>query len=50
MPLTDREQELLKVLDGYLAHLQSALALDPQIVEPFGTQDAAVQRWLQLAV
>jgi len=50
MPLTDREQELLRLLNGYLAHLQAAQDLDPQGVEPFGTQDAAVQRWLQLAV
>ena len=50
MPLTDREQELLRLLNAYLAHLQTAQALDPQTVEPFGTQDAAVQRWLQLAV
>jgi uncharacterized protein YutE (UPF0331/DUF86 family) len=50
MPLTDREQELLRLLNTYLAHLQTAQALDPQGVEPFGTQDAAVQRWLQLAV
>jgi uncharacterized protein YutE (UPF0331/DUF86 family) len=50
MPLTDREQELLRLLNGYLAHLHSVQALDTQTVEPFGTQDAAVQRWLQLAV
>jgi uncharacterized protein YutE (UPF0331/DUF86 family) len=50
MPLTDREQELLRLLNAYLAHLQTAQALDPQSIEPFGTQDAAVQRWLQLAV
>jgi uncharacterized protein YutE (UPF0331/DUF86 family) len=40
---------LLRLLNAYLAHLQTAQDLDPQSVEPFGTQDAAVQRWLQLA-
>ena len=50
MPLSNREQELLRLLNGYLAHLQSVQDLDPRTVEPFGTQDAAVQRWLQLAI
>ena len=50
MPLTDREQSLLRLLNQYLVHLRSVQDLDPHTVEPFGTQDAAVQRWLQLAV
>ena len=50
MPLTDREQALLRLLNQYLVHLRSVQDLDPQTIEPFGTQDAAVQRWLQLAV
>jgi uncharacterized protein YutE (UPF0331/DUF86 family) len=50
VPLTDRERELLSLLDTYRAHLQQQLAVDPATVEPFGTQDAAVQRWLQLAI
>jgi uncharacterized protein YutE (UPF0331/DUF86 family) len=50
MPLTDREQELLRLLNDYLDRLQAVQDLDPQTVEPFGTQDAAVQRWLQLAI
>ncbi len=50
MPLTDREQALLRLLNQYLVHLRSVQDLDPQTIEPFGTQDAAVQRWLQLAI
>jgi uncharacterized protein YutE (UPF0331/DUF86 family) len=50
MPLTAREQELLRLLDGYLAHLQATQTLDPSILEPSGMEDAAVQRWLQLSV
>lgn len=50
MPLTDRERELLRLLNDYLARLQGVANLDPQTVERFGPQDAAVQRWLQLAI
>jgi uncharacterized protein YutE (UPF0331/DUF86 family) len=50
MPLTDREQELLRLLNNYLTRLQAVQDVDPQAIEPFGTQDAAVQRWLQLAI
>jgi len=50
MPLTGREQELLRLLNEYLAHLQSVQGLDPQTVQPFSIEDAAVQRWLQLAI
>jgi uncharacterized protein YutE (UPF0331/DUF86 family) len=50
MPLTDREQELLRLLNSYLAQLQSVQNLDPATVTPFDMQDAAVQRWLQLSV
>jgi hypothetical protein len=32
MPLTDREQELLRLLNGHLAHLQAVQDLDPQSV------------------
>ena len=50
MPLTDRERELLRLLDIYRDHLQQQLMVDPADVEPFGALDAAVQRWLQLAI
>jgi uncharacterized protein YutE (UPF0331/DUF86 family) len=50
VPLTDRERELLRLLDTYRGHLQQQLAVDPATVEPYGAQDAAVQRWLQLAI
>jgi len=50
VPLTDRERELLRLLDTYRSHLQQQLSIDPATVEPFGIQDAAVQRWLQLAI
>ncbi len=50
MPPTDRERELLRLLDTYRSHLQEQLSLDPATVEPFGVQDAAAQRWLQLAI
>lgn len=50
MPLSDRERELLRLLDTYRSHLQQQLGVDPATVEPFGAQDAAVQRWLQLAL
>lgn len=50
MPLTDRERELLRLLDTYRSHLQQQVSTDPAAVEPFGPQDAAVQRWLQLAI
>jgi len=50
MSLTDREHSLLRLLNQYLQHLQDAQALDPQTLEPFGVEDAAVQRWLQLAI
>jgi uncharacterized protein YutE (UPF0331/DUF86 family) len=38
------------LLDTYRSHLQDQLSIDPAAVEPFGTEDAAVQRWLQLAI
>ena len=50
MPLTDRERELLRLLDTYRSHLQQSLAVDPTTVEAYGAQDAAMQRWLQLAI
>ena len=50
MPLTDRERELLRLLDMYRDHLQQQLTVDAAAVEPFGALDAAVQRWLQLAI
>lgn len=50
MPLTDRERELLRLLDTYRGHLQQQLTVDAATVEPFGSLDAAVQRWLQLAI
>jgi uncharacterized protein YutE (UPF0331/DUF86 family) len=50
VPLTDRERELLRLLDTYRGHLQQSLSLDPATVEPYGAQDAAMQRWLQLAI
>src|SRR5262249_35651645 len=50
MPLTTREQELLRLLGGYLAHLRTARDLDPPTLRPFRNPDAAGQRWLQLAV
>jgi uncharacterized protein YutE (UPF0331/DUF86 family) len=50
VPLTDRERELLSLLDTYRSHLQQQLSVDPATVEPFGAQDAAAQRWLQLAI
>jgi uncharacterized protein YutE (UPF0331/DUF86 family) len=50
VPLTDRERELLRLLDAYRGHLQQQLTVDVAAVEPFGALDAAVQRWLQLAI
>jgi uncharacterized protein YutE (UPF0331/DUF86 family) len=50
MPLTDRERELLRLLETHLAHLRESETIDPASVQPFDTQDAAVQRWLQLAI
>jgi uncharacterized protein YutE (UPF0331/DUF86 family) len=50
MPLSEREEELLRLLNSYLSHLRAAQTLDPQTLEPFAVQDAAVQRWLQLAI
>jgi uncharacterized protein YutE (UPF0331/DUF86 family) len=50
MPLTERERELLRLLDLYLAHLQQHQGEDPATIEPFGAVDVAVQRWLQLAI
>src|SRR5437016_7359849 len=50
MPLTDRDEELLRLLNNYLTHLQASQGLDPQTLEPFGPEDAAVQRWFQLAI
>lgn len=50
MPLTDREAELLRLLELYLGQLQVAATKDPTTISPFGPEDAAVQRWLQLAI
>ncbi|MCA1597238.1 MAG: DUF86 domain-containing protein [Chloroflexi bacterium] len=50
MPLTQREAELLRLLDVYLMHLQGSLKIDPAALAPFDPVDASTQRWLQLAV
>src|SRR5947207_7934867 len=50
MPLNNREQELLKLLRQYTASLRQMETVDPATVRPFDTQDAALQRWLQLAI
>jgi uncharacterized protein YutE (UPF0331/DUF86 family) len=50
MPLTERERELLRLLDIYLQHLQQHQSADPAAITPFDAVDAAVQRWLQLAI
>src|SRR5207244_10719525 len=50
MPLSDRERELLRLLDEYLEYLRQHENLDPASIKPFGPEDAAVQRWLQLAI
>jgi uncharacterized protein YutE (UPF0331/DUF86 family) len=50
MPLDAREEELLRLLNDYIARLRAAANLAPQTLEPFGPDDAAVQRWFQLAI
>jgi uncharacterized protein YutE (UPF0331/DUF86 family) len=50
MPLTEREEELMRLLNDYLSRLRASQDLDARTIEPFGIQDAAVQRWLQLAI
>src|SRR2546425_1179849 len=50
MPLTERERELLRLLDEYLEYLRQHLDLDATTLKAFGPVDAAVQRWLQLAI
>ncbi len=50
MPLTPREAELFRLLEQYIASLRQSQTTDPASVQPFDAQDAAVQRWLQLAI
>jgi uncharacterized protein YutE (UPF0331/DUF86 family) len=50
MPMTDRERELLGLLDRYLTSLHGIQHEDPATIDPFGRDDAAAQRWLQLAI
>jgi uncharacterized protein YutE (UPF0331/DUF86 family) len=50
MPLSERERELHRLLIEYLEYLHEYQALDATTLRPFGPEDAAVQRWLQLAI
>src|SRR5207247_9308883 len=50
MPLPSRERQLPRRLDTYLAHRQQDQNTDPATIAPFDAVDAAVQRWLQLAI
>jgi uncharacterized protein YutE (UPF0331/DUF86 family) len=50
MPLTERERELLRLLNTYVERLEERRDIDPATIEAFGAEDAAVQRWLQLAI
>jgi uncharacterized protein YutE (UPF0331/DUF86 family) len=50
MPLNEREEELLRLLNQYISRLRAAQSLDPRALESFGAEDAAAQRWLQLAI
>src|SRR3712207_3925937 len=49
-PLTERERELLRLLESCLSRLRQEMEVDPGAVEPLGAEHAAVQRWLQVAV
>jgi uncharacterized protein YutE (UPF0331/DUF86 family) len=50
MPLNKRQSELLRLLDKYIQRLEERSGDDPAAVEADGPLDAAVQRWLQLAI
>ena len=44
MPSSDREQELLRLLDLYIEHLRQSQDVDPSTVGAYDALDAAVQR------
>lgn len=50
MSSTERERELHRLLLRYLEYLQAWRDHDAATLVPFGPEDAAVQRWLQLAI
>ena len=50
MPPHDRELELLKLLERYIARLEAQAGVDAAAVDADGPLDASVQRWLQLAI
>ena len=50
MPLTERERKLFYLLDRQISWLKQRVEVDPDTIDPFGPEDVAVQRWLQLAV
>ena len=50
MQPNDRQLEMLRLLESHISRLEGQTGVDLAAVEPNGSLDAAVQRWLQIAI